>query len=582
MKKILEKKPSSLSLLWKYPALMVSSTLALQSSVLTMGSKAAAAYDHSLEDTRSMGQKMLEGYMDFSVKLYDTTYGKVLPQSMTDQLHANAEINKKTVSQAFLRANYPFLFDQDMVNTKEFQSLTRRDQDRQLLRIFRERKNEVLNKKINSNLSNLLIGYPLLLGGLYLHLNTNVTKNIKGAIEEKGPAVLDNLSRHPFLTLLAVYSGLAAVGTTGYTVYKFGKSHVDLFTALKEKYWEGRKKDLLEDYEIEYFLKKRFMEPPLQAFVEDKLLALHKNLSSPGNVEKIVDSLKISLGMYRDDDKKIAYDTKKFQENFDGYKQEVRDGYRLFYMSQVLREGANPSQKTNLQGNASILYLKGRPGTGKTMSVEALSQVMDANVVKISLNESNSNLFGTAEDPGLLARQMAAQNDGRPQILFIDEFDRGNPDMSRLLKILDPTTKSYFNPYYQCEISLPKIRIVAGNVGIQDPALLNRLQILEYNGFEPAYKKTVLLQRVKDFMEELSQNKTKTLAYNELTSKDHAFIEELIEKDKDIGFRTSEKLLYWYVTHLIDKKYNPTVTTPNFIGMLEKENKNLEVAYRVK
>jgi hypothetical protein len=73
-------------------------------------------------------------------------------------------------------------------------------------------------------------------------------------------------------------------------------------------------------------------------------------------------------------------------------------------------------------------------------------------------------LSGDSQDPGLLARNLARSNGASTQVLVLrdDILPDADLDNEFILKLLDPTVTTYFNPYYGCEVVLPKIRVFIG------------------------------------------------------------------------------------------------------------------------
>jgi hypothetical protein len=347
----------------------------------------------------------------------------------------------------------------------------------------------------------------------------------------------------------------------------------DIMLYINDYILKRRTPSKVEKLQREYFFKKLQMPLSMQRCIEYKLQALEKATENneTKNISVITESLMTLLAIYSNKSKSITPNLPLFNEEFQGYHQDIYNAYRLFYMGYVL------SQQE--QDHAHALCLQGPPGTGKTVSVQKIAKVLKANIIKISASDSLDKLFGSENSPGEIALQMSAVNDGRPMILFIDEFDRGNPNTEMLLKLLDPAQKTYFNAHYHCDLPLPSLRIIAGNKSIFDGALMNRIHLLNYTGFTIEYKKQILTQKMGQYLQELSRNKSQTMTMDELTVDQYALMMRIIENDQDKGLRTCEKILYWFAIYVIDKKYNPNMPDPDFLTILGQQNKLLSADF---
>lgn len=157
------------------------------------------------------------------------------------------------------------------------------------------------------------------------------------------------------------------------------------------------------------------------------------------------------------------------------------------------------SQKIR-HANLPVLCLNGKPGTGKTSLVYAISQALNRPLVKCSLAGVNdaSTLIGfeytyRSAIPGKIIRGMQSSPVSNP-VFLLDEIDKvdnryGDP-ISVLLSVLDPIQNNHFEDLY---IGLPYdlsnvLFICTSNYKEMIPAALrNRMEIIDipyYSDFE--------------------------------------------------------------------------------------------------
>ena len=152
--------------------------------------------------------------------------------------------------------------------------------------------------------------------------------------------------------------------------------------------------------------------------------------------------------------------------------------------------------------NSPILCLVGPPGVGKTTFAEAISYALNRNFVKISLGgmSDSAELVGHRRSyigsyPGKIVSSLIRCGSNNP-VFLLDEVDKLKKDYkgdpaSTLLDILDVSqNKRFLDNYIDEEIDLSKILFVltANDISSIPPALLDRLEIIDLNGYTDSEK----------------------------------------------------------------------------------------------
>jgi ATP-dependent Lon protease len=327
----------------------------------------------------------------------------------------------------------------------------------------------------------------------------------------------------------------------------------------------GSSPDLEIDSLRQRAVKKKWAKEVKEHFTKE-LEKLARTNPAAADYSVQINYLELLLDLPWNDFTKDNFDLKRAQKVLD------KDHFGLDKVKQrIIEYLAVLKLKHNMK--APILCLVGPPGVGKTSLGKSIAKALGRKYVRMALGgiRDEAEIRGHRKTyigamPGRIIQSVKKAGAANP-VFILDEIDkvgndfRGDPS-SALLEVLDPEQNStFYDHYVEMDFDLSNVMFIAtaNSLSSIQPALLDRMEIIEVNGYTIEEKIEIAKQHLVP-----KQREAHGLKLKDVTLKNDVLEKIIVDYTRESGVRALEKKIGSVVRGLakniaLEEPYNPTV-----------------------
>ena len=313
----------------------------------------------------------------------------------------------------------------------------------------------------------------------------------------------------------------------------------------------------------------------------EKLERMHP--STP-DYSVVYNHLDLLLDLPWDECTEDSYDLKKAKKILD------KDHYGMHKIKErILEYLAVLKLKGDMK--SPILCFIGPPGIGKTSLGKSIAAAINRKYIRVSLGglHDESEIRGHRKTyigamPGRIIQSIRKTKSSNP-VMILDEIDkvgsdhRGDPS-SALLEVLDPEqNNSFYDNYLELEYDLSKVLFIAtaNNISNIQPALRDRLEIIDLSGYAIEEKIEIALQHLIPKQKEMHGLKNNAFKIS------NAVLEKVIsDYTRESGVRELDRqlasIMRYEAKELVTKgKLKPTITNSDVEKILGRSRYSNEL-----